>query len=154
MVSKHQLETDKTTRNKWWQILLVVAILAAAFSFATVSYPSVTHAASAHEQVPLSDICQTYTRTIGAFLSYGKVTADLCYNGSQAWYRGGIDCSAIVLPPFTFVKTTWCGWSVERGDYTEVGENYLISSVGGGQTTQYVRMKLYNNGTVQTYGGV
>src|SRR5689334_20944358 len=43
-MNEHQHETGKKTRGKWWRILLVVAILAAAFSFAAVSHPSVAHA--------------------------------------------------------------------------------------------------------------
>ncbi len=127
--------------------LALVAVLGTGM-LATTAQP-----VSAHSAVSNSTVCQQYSQTIGAVFSYGVLSVAICHNGYNAWVNSGVGCRQIVLPPFSFNRTTWCGVSANNGAYAEVGENYYVNAFGG-QYTQYVRLRVYYNGNVGFYGGI
>lgn len=118
MASKHRPETGKTTRSKWWQILLVVAILATTFSFGVMSRPSVAQAATPNYPT----LCKTISRDARInwpkpYLRGGTVSAHMRNLGfCIADYKVSLvkkpSCSAnvpLVVAKITYFKCTSSG---------------------------------------------
>jgi hypothetical protein len=98
--------------------------------------------------------CRTFNQTKWGRLAYSSANnATVCSNGSRVWTTRNPDCSVTALPPVTLQSITWCGVYNSGGTFLEVGLNYNLSSVLGGNASCYTRFRVNSYSSLtSTYG--
>ena len=112
MTSEHQSMTSKVTRGKWRQILLVLAILEASFSFVAVSHSSPAHAASNGQQIEFA--CPPD-------INWVNITGKNQNGSTVTWSSGNVATSVVYTSGWWWigtVTTQYNVWVAGKGNVT------------------------------------